>query len=147
MLLTVAGRAVAVLASRPPERPQIRVPTGQVLLTQGDAARYFFVIEKGLVSFVVDGDELAAKRMGEGESFGELALLYRGAVTATARAEATCVLWRVDEFHFRESLDSETLEAVTLHSAPFAKLPQYPWPWGPPGGAGEHTSPRSVSVM
>ena len=67
--------------------------------------------------------------MGAGECFGELALLYRGAVTATAKAEAACVLWRVGERHFRESLDCELLEAVTLHRTPFAVLPKYPWPW------------------
>ena len=85
--------------------------------------------------------------MGAGECFGELSLLYRGAVTATAKAEAACVLWRVGERHFRASLDGELLEAVTLHRAPFAALPKYPWPWASSSGSGESESPRCVSAV
>eukprot|EP00939_MAST-03C_sp_MAST-3C-sp1_P000599 g599.t1 len=52
----------------------MRVAPGEYIFKQGDTTDGYFVLEKGSVSVIVDGH--AVKTLGEGRSFGELALLY-----------------------------------------------------------------------
>ena len=58
-----------------------RVPSGTVLVREGEAADGFFVIAEGLASVTCDGRELASA--GPGTSIGETALLDGGVRTAT----------------------------------------------------------------
>jgi len=56
---------------------------GDQLFTQGQAGHTFFVIEKGTVEVEIDGKVIA--KLKEGQSFGELALLFRASRAATIR--------------------------------------------------------------
>lgn len=51
------------------------VPEGEVIIKQGDAGNYFYVIKKGRCDFEVDGRHVGEAKAGD--SFGELALLCK----------------------------------------------------------------------
>ena len=56
---------------------------GDQLFIQGQAGHTFFLIEKGTVEVEIDGKVVA--ELKEGQSFGELALLFRASRAATIR--------------------------------------------------------------
>lgn len=57
---------------------------GETIIQQGSGAAAFFVIDEGRVRVLVDGVEV--RTMGEGEHFGEMALIDAGTRTATVVA-------------------------------------------------------------
>lgn len=57
---------------------------GQIIFEQGDAPDRLYIIQKGEVEVLRDGERLAA--IGEGESFGEMGLLTNSPRNATIRA-------------------------------------------------------------
>ncbi len=62
---------------------------GQPIVRQGAEAEYFYIITKGRVEVIIDqpgGGELIAEVLGEGQYFGEQALLGGGVRNATVRA-------------------------------------------------------------
>lgn len=70
---------------------------GDVIVTEGDEGVGFFLITSGDVAIIKDGRELA--RLGEGDFFGEMALLDNFRRSATAKALApteTLALLRSD---------------------------------------------------
>lgn len=77
------------------------VPKGKTIIKQGDVGDYFYVVEDGAVNFFVDGDADPVGSCANGESFGELALLYDAPRAATCRAGANTTLWKVDQSTFR----------------------------------------------
>ena len=78
------------------------VPAGTVIIDQGEMGDYFYVVEAGQISFVVDGNHVGA--CTRGASFGELALLYNCPRSATCLANTDCKLWKVDQRTFRKML-------------------------------------------
>ena len=73
----------------------------KIIIRQGDAGDYFYIVESGRVDFILDGH----KHVGHCEAggcFGELALLYDSprAVSCVA-ASPEVVLWKVDRGTFR----------------------------------------------
>lgn len=78
------------------------VPAGTIIITQGELGDYFYVVDSGNVSFVVDGNHVGA--CARGASFGELALLYNCPRAATCIANTNCHLWKVDQHTFRYML-------------------------------------------
>lgn len=78
------------------------VPAGTMIITQGELGDYFYVVDSGNVSFVVDGNHVGA--CARGASFGELALLYNCPRAATCIANTNCHLWKVDQHTFRYML-------------------------------------------
>ena len=61
-----------------------RFNAGEAIVTQGDDAKGFYVIEDGTVAVFVDDAQV--REEGPGEYFGEIALLRGGPRTATVRA-------------------------------------------------------------
>ena len=57
---------------------------GQIIFEQGDAPDRLYIIQKGEVEVLRDGERLAS--IGEGESFGEMGLLTNSPRNATIRA-------------------------------------------------------------
>jgi CRP-like cAMP-binding protein len=79
---------------------------GAELVRQGEPGDRFYVISAGEASVWVanaDGEKRLAARLGEGEFFGEVALIQRVPRTATVRAETRIDLLTLDKASF-ESL-------------------------------------------
>ncbi len=78
---------------------------GQTIFDKGDHGDSLYVIVSGSVK-VWDGDRLL-NELGEGEVFGELALLDPEPRLATVKAAELTRLLRLDEAHFREVLTAQ----------------------------------------
>jgi len=76
----------------------IAVPTGHVVIRQGDPGDLWFLIAEGEVEVVKDG--VFQTRLGEGEGFGEIALLRDVPRTATVRTVAPTRLLALDRDRF-----------------------------------------------
>lgn len=80
------------------------VEGGQTIIKQGDIGDFFYIIQRGKVKYLVDGEEVG--KAGRGDFFGELALLYNSPRAATVISLHSCELWRVDQMTFRRILAS-----------------------------------------
>ena len=91
-----------ILAITRAARPE-SAPAGEVLCRQGEPGHDFFVIVDG--EAIVDRGGRVLRRLGPGDSFGELALLDRGPRSATVTAAADVRLLRLSELDFSAVLD------------------------------------------
>ena len=107
-------RGVPLLAALPPPVQErlahvlvpATVPAGEVVVREGDRGDRFWIIERGEALVTIDG--AAVRRLGVGDSFGEIALLRDVPRTATVQAG--------DEDLVLQGLDrDEFLPAVTGH--------------------------------
>jgi CRP-like cAMP-binding protein len=73
---------------------EIHLPQKEVVFRQGDAGDRFYIIVEGAVGVIRDGVPIA--RLGEGEFFGETALLFTSDRTATVVATEDCTFWTLD---------------------------------------------------
>jgi len=102
---------------------------GTRVIEEGDNGDFLFVIEKGTLECfkVIDGENRLVKTCGEGDVFGELALLYNCPRAANVIAKNHCVCWQLDRDTFnnivkeaavkrRERYD-KFLQSVTLLSS------------------------------
>ena len=78
---------------------EVDVPTGKVLIRQGEHGDDLMVVASGQVGVDRDGTRIA--QLGAGEFFGEIALIAGGPRTATVTAEAPTRLLVVNhrDFH------------------------------------------------
>ena len=72
---------------------------GETIIKQGDDGDYFYVIDRGKCNVTVDGNTVAT--LTNGQSFGELALMYFAPRAATITAVEPCILWVMDRVTFR----------------------------------------------
>jgi len=85
-------------------------PAGTEIIRQGDVGDNFYLIRGGEVDVIVDGEDHRGS-MGEGEFFGEAALITGNPRNATIRAKTDVVLYALGKDDFREVLDhSATFE-------------------------------------
>ncbi|KAL3916347.1 MAG: hypothetical protein SGILL_005220 [Bacillariaceae sp.] len=104
---------------------QVVVGQGDVIMKQGDAGDYFYVVAYGTVSFHVNGKQVGSA--GKGKSFGEMSLLYTCPRAATVIAEnSSMTLFRVDQKSFRFMMQTRTKESQDkkeklLRDIPFLK--------------------------
>jgi len=92
---------------------EVDVPAGQTLIRPYDPGLGMFVIEQGKV--VVEMREGREVELGEGEFFGELALLVPEAVrVARVRAETDVRCVAIDRESFAGLLDQEPRIAVAM---------------------------------
>ena len=81
------------------------------ILQQGDeTADYFYIIYKGDVTYIVDGNEVGSSTAGT--SFGELSLLYSCPRAATVKARGDCTTFRVDQKSFRSVLQKKNMQTA-----------------------------------
>lgn len=67
-----------------------RVPAGQTVFSEGEPGDRYYVVREGQAQVSIRGDVI--RRLGPGDSFGELALLYGHPRTATVTAQTDLVL-------------------------------------------------------
>jgi cAMP-dependent protein kinase regulator len=114
-LLTNVLRASPLFEGLPEERrwalmEVVHVETydaGSVIIPQGKEGKAFYVLLRGrceVAHRVADGTEASHPPMGEGDVFGEIALLQSGPTTATVRATTRCVVLALQNEWFDELL-------------------------------------------
>jgi len=82
---------------------EVEFPKDHVIARQGEVGTGFFLVAKGRVRVVRDGETIA--HIGPGDFFGEIALLDGGPRTATAIAETPCRLLAIEPAAFNQMLD------------------------------------------
>ena len=75
-----------------------RAPSGTTIFQQGDVGDKFYIVIEGAVGIVRDGVPVA--KIGEGEFFGETALLFTSERTATVITTEDSLLWSIDKLSF-----------------------------------------------
>ncbi|GAA3212060.1 MFS transporter [Microbacterium terregens] len=88
----------------------VTVPAGQAVVTQGEVGDRYFVIESGEADVVGDGRVVAT--LGQGDGFGEIALLRRTRRTASVVARTALAL---------HALGSDRFISVVLGYSPSAR--------------------------
>jgi len=78
------------------------VKQGNYIIKQGDNASSFFVLQKGRLDVIINGESKREIRPQEG--FGELALLYNAPRSASLRAKEDCCLWGIDRTAFKKAV-------------------------------------------
>jgi CRP/FNR family transcriptional regulator, cyclic AMP receptor protein len=77
---------------------------GELLAEEGERGRTFFVIESGEAAVLVRGNEV--RRLGPGDSFGEMALIDKSARSATIRADTEVRGYQLPVWSFRPIVES-----------------------------------------
>ena len=72
---------------------------GELLAEEGERGRTFFVIESGDAAVLVHGNEV--RKLGPGDSFGEMALIDKSARSATVRADTEVRGYQLPVWSFR----------------------------------------------
>jgi len=94
-------------------------PARAVVVTQGEPALALFAIMRGRLKVVAcgpDGRDTMLGIMGEGEIFGEVALIDGGARSATCTAVEPCELLVIERAHFLKLLaDSPAISIKLLY--------------------------------
>jgi cGMP-dependent protein kinase len=84
---------------------------------QGDKASSYFIIgnkgsqfsDKGECEIIIN-DEVK-KRIGHGQAFGELALLYGATRSASVKCDGICSFWGIDRNTFRKAIENLVFRA------------------------------------
>ncbi|KAG1706988.1 cAMP-dependent protein kinase regulatory subunit [Nymphon striatum] len=79
----------------------------EIIIQQGDEGDNFYVIDCGDVEVFVNGELVVT--IGQGGSFGELALIYGTPRAATVRAKTHNKLWAIDRDTYRRILMGSTI--------------------------------------
>ena len=93
----------------------VRLPAGQVLVTEGERNVQFVLIETGTVS-VTRGGQLVAE-LGAGEFVGELSLLGDGVANATVTTTSTVDAFVSNSREFDALLRSTLGQTITATAA------------------------------
>jgi len=89
---------------------EVIVGQNDIIMKQGDAGDYFYVVAYGELSIHVNGNKVGST--GPGNSFGEMALLYTCPRAATVKAETPSTrLFRVDQKSFRFVMQTQTKQS------------------------------------
>lgn len=97
---------------------------GESIIVQGEEGDYFYIIHKGEVDVYVSNAKVGS--IGEGGSFGELALIYGLPRAATIAAKENCenvTTFRLDRESYRMLLMGNTLKKRKLYEEFLKKVP------------------------
>ncbi|KAI7800103.1 putative cGMP-dependent protein kinase 1, partial [Triplophysa rosa] len=91
---------------------EVKFHDNEVIVREGTEGNSFYIILKGEVSVTkkVNGQQKSIRKMGEGEHFGELALIREILRTATCTAVGTVTCLSIDKEVFEETIPFESLE-------------------------------------
>jgi cAMP-dependent protein kinase regulator len=93
---------------------------GEVIIQQGDEGDNFYVIDHGEVDIYVNGEYVST--IGEGGSFGELALIYGTPRAATVKAKTDVKLWGIDRDSYRRILMGSTIRKRKMYEEFLSKV-------------------------
>merc|ERR1711874_308769 len=95
---------------------------GEVIIQQGDEGDNFYIIDTGDVEIYVNGEKVV--QIGEGGSFGELALIYGTPRAATVKASTgtDVKLWGIDRDSYRRILMGSTIRKRKMYEELLAKV-------------------------
>ncbi|KAK3778610.1 hypothetical protein RRG08_010907 [Elysia crispata] len=93
---------------------------GEVIIQQGDEGDNFYVIDQGEVDVYVNGVQVTS--IGEGGSFGELALIYGTPRAATVKAKNDVKLWGIDRDSYRRILMGSTIRKRKIYEDFLSKV-------------------------
>ncbi|XP_013073683.1 cAMP-dependent protein kinase regulatory subunit isoform X5 [Biomphalaria glabrata] len=93
---------------------------GEVIIQQGDEGDNFYVIDQGEVDVYVNGVHVTS--IGEGGSFGELALIYGTPRAATVKAKNDVKLWGIDRDSYRRILMGSTIRKRKIYEDFLSKV-------------------------
>jgi len=102
---------------------RVEFAPGQVIIHQGDTqAEHYFVVDRGTAE-VTEGDHLV-RVCRQGDSFGELALLYNTprCATVTAGKEA-CTCWRLGRVTFKSLVINAAVQRRDRYKAFLSSVP------------------------
>ena len=88
---------------------------GETIAEEGEAGRTFVIIESGDASVVVHGNEV--RKLGPGDSFGEMALIDKSARSATVKADTEVHGYQLPVWSFRPLVESHPEMAWALLEA------------------------------
>ena len=95
---------------------RVTVKEGDDIIAQGDVGDYFYIIESGKFSILVDGEVVS--ELEAGRSFGELALMFGAPRAATVRAVSESLVYSLDRKTFRLVLaNSQSVKNQTIKEA------------------------------
>mmetsp|Transcript_10016 Transcript_10016/g.24187 ORF Transcript_10016/g.24187 Transcript_10016/m.24187 type:complete len:464 (-) Transcript_10016:203-1594(-) len=79
-----------------------KIPAGERIIQEGDDGDVMFLIESGAFDCIkkIDGSDKVVKKCGQGDVFGELALLYNCPRAASVEATEEAVVWQLDRETF-----------------------------------------------
>ncbi|KAE9531530.1 hypothetical protein AGLY_010736 [Aphis glycines] len=86
---------------------------GESIIQQGDEGDNFYVIDVGEVEVYVNSELVTV--IGEGGSFGELALIHGTPRAATVRAKTDMKLWGLDRDSYRRILMGSTIRKRKMY--------------------------------
>lgn len=95
---------------------------GEVIIQQGDEGDNFYIIDSGEVEVYVNGEKMVT--IGEGGSFGELALIYGTPRAATVKASSSTdvKLWGIDRDSYRRILMGSTIRKRKMYEEFLSKV-------------------------
>ena len=95
---------------------------GEVIIQQGDEGDNFYIIDSGEVEVYVNGEKMVT--IGEGGSFGELALIYGTPRAATVKASSSSdvKLWGIDRDSYRRILMGSTIRKRKMYEEFLSKV-------------------------
>uniref|UniRef100_A0A7S1G674 Cyclic nucleotide-binding domain-containing protein n=1 Tax=Bicosoecida sp. CB-2014 TaxID=1486930 RepID=A0A7S1G674_9STRA len=100
---------------------------GDIIIKQGETGDLFYVVDSGTPEVYVrkpgDVEPVKVLTYGEGDSFGELALMYNAPRAATVKAKGDCKLWAVDRLTFKVILQDVTSKKRDLYKGFVEKVP------------------------
>jgi len=84
-----------------------------VIIQQGDEGDNFYIIDQGTVDIFVNDTKVVS--LGDGGSFGELALIYGTPRAATVTAATNVKLWGIDRDSYKKVLMESTMKKRKLY--------------------------------
>merc|ERR1712096_340912 len=93
---------------------------GEYIINQGDNGDNFYIIDQGEVDIYVNKQQVST--IGEGASFGELALIYGMPRAADVRARTNLKLWAIDRDSYRRILMGSTQKKRKMYDEFLSKV-------------------------
>jgi CRP-like cAMP-binding protein len=100
---------------------KVDIGPNENIITQGEEGDYFYIIERGTFTVLVNDSPVAT--LTDGKSFGELALLYNTPRQATIRSQGPAQLFSLDRDTFRYTLAKSSSERSHHIQHALARVP------------------------